>query len=125
MKPSPEITGNWRLPPYFTENDEFLHIGEDGRIVHFAYIEQSGDQVMSLKLWCENLGGNRYLICPSPGHEGWEVGIARTQSGIEIERNEEAFPIKLFRLTPAMNEELPPWFAERLDRALANMIEAE
>ncbi len=95
MKPSPEIAGNWRLPSAFAENDEFMHIGEDGRIVHFVFIEQSGDQVASMKLWCENLGGNRYMIRSSPGHKGWEVGMARTQSGIEIERNEEAFPNKV------------------------------
>lgn len=102
-----------------------MHISENGRIVHFVFIDQSGNHAVPMKLWCINLSEDRYLIRPSPGHEGWVVGMARTETGLEIARNEETFPQKHFKLYSAADEDLPSWFAERLDQALSAMTEVE
>jgi hypothetical protein len=125
MKPAAAIVGNWRVASTITDSDEFMHIDEDGRIVHFVFTDSSGTQTTPMMLWSENLGQDRYLIRPRPGKKGWVVGMAPTATGMKIERNEENFPIKTFEMISATATDLPDWFSDRLTTALTKMSEHE
>lgn len=115
------ITGNWRIPSTLvTDRDEFMHVGDDGRIVHFVLADSSGSRVQPMMLWSDPLGENRYRVRGIVGHKGWVVGLIPTATGMTIEREEKSFYLK-----PATDSELPEWYPSRLEKALLQMSKRE
>ena len=58
--------------------EEFMHIGEDGRIVHFVYQDASASRLIPMMLWAEPLEQDRYRIRIRPGGDNWTVGLIPT-----------------------------------------------
>jgi hypothetical protein len=115
----PSIVGTWRLPSSTAEGkEEFMHIGEDGRIVHFVYNDASGSKMIPMALWALSLEGDRYQIRPRPDRDGWTVGMIPTAGGMTIDRDE-----KQFHLIAAAASEVPEWYPQKLENALARMSE--
>lgn len=100
--------------------DEFMHVGEDGRIVHFVYRDSSGKRFVPMMLWSESQGEDQYRIRPRPKHEGWSVRMFTTESGMRIDRLE-----KKFDLVAASDTELPNWYHKRLADAFSRMDSCE
>ena len=95
-----------------------MHIGEDGRLVHFVYQDASGSRSIPMTLWASPLEGDRYQIKPHPGLEGWTVGLIPTSAGMTIDRGE-----KQFHLVAAAASEVPEWYPQKLEKALLRMSE--
>jgi hypothetical protein len=121
MNHTNQIVGTWRIPTRFAnDKDEFMHVGGDGRIVHFVFADSSCSRVQPMKLWYESLGENRYRVRAKLGHESWIVELIPTESGMTIQREENAF-----YLTSAFDSELPSWYPARLEKALLEMSTSE
>jgi len=95
-----------------------MHIGEDGRIVHFAYSDSSGSRMIPMALWAQPLEGDRYQIRIHPDREGWTVGMIPTAEGMTIDRHE-----KQFYLVPTAASDVPEWYPQKLEKALTRMSE--
>ena len=100
--------------------DEFMHVGEDGRIVHFVYTDPSGKRLVPMMLWFEHLGGDRYCIRARPGQDGWSVLMVPTDSGMTIDRTE-----RQVECVAVSESEVPAWYRERLEYAFSLMNERE
>ena len=112
-----EAVGTWRIPSMIvTDLDEFMHVGGDGKIVHFVFLDSSGSRVQAMKFWSEPLGENRYRVRGILGHAGWIVGLIPTASGMIIQRED-----KVFYCTPVTDSGLPAWYPTQLERALKEM----
>ena len=121
MNPSQSLIGTWRIYSTLTEDlVEYMHVGEDGRIVHFVYTDSSGDHLSSMKLWSERLHDDTYLVRNGPDSEPWEIRMLPTETGMTIDRFELQF-----HLIPASDSEIPSWFGVRLTKALSQMDELE
>jgi hypothetical protein len=119
MNLPPSIVGTWRLPSVTAEGkEEFMHIGEDGRIVHFVCQDASGSRLIPMALWAQSFEGDRYQIRIHPDREGWTVGMIPTPGGMIIDREE-----KQFHLVPASASEVPDWYPQKLENALVRMSE--
>lgn len=117
MNPYQLILGNWRVPSTMVaEMDEFIHIGADGRIVHFVHIDSTGERAQPMSLWSEPLGGNQFHVRLAPRKVGWTVGLVPSPSGMTIERDEVKFYLRR-----AADDDLPEWYPTRLEQALAKM----
>jgi hypothetical protein len=116
------IVGTWRLPSTTAEGkDELMHIGEGGRIVHFVYQDASGSRLIPMMLWAHlSEEKDRYQIRIHPDREGWTVGMIPTTEGMTIDRDE-----KQFYLVAVADSDVPEWYAQRLEVALARMSERE
>ena len=97
-----------------------MHIGEDGRIVHFVYSDASGSKMIPMALWAHPLEGDRYQIRIHPDREGWTVGMIPMTGGMTIDRDE-----KQFHLVTVADSDVPEWYEQRLEKALARMSERE
>jgi hypothetical protein len=121
MIPHNEHVGTWRIPSTIvTDTDEFMHVGSDGKIVHFIFTDPKGTRVQAMKLWFDSLGENQYRVRGILGDEGWIIGMIPTESGMTIQREAKAF-----YMTPAMASELPRWYPARLEQALQEMSNIE
>jgi hypothetical protein len=100
--------------------EEFMHIGEDGRLVHFLYQDASGSRLIPMMLWAQPLGQDRYRIRIRPEGDGWTVRMIPTTDGMTIDRDE-----KQFHLVAVPDSDVPDWYAQRLEKALARMSERE
>ena len=121
MNVASSIVGTWKSPSSMLEGaDEFMHVGEDGRIVNFVYTDSSGKRFFPMMLWSESLGEDQYWIRPRPQHEGWSVRMFPTESGMRIDRSE-----KQFDLVAASDAELPDWYHQRLTDAFSRMDSRE
>jgi hypothetical protein len=69
-------------------------------------------------LWAELLEQDRYRIRIHPEGEGWTVALIPTTDGVTIDRDE-----KQFHLVAVTKSDVPEWYAERLEKALARMSE--
>jgi hypothetical protein len=119
MNLPPSIVGTWRLPSSTAEGkDEFMHIGRDGRIVHFVYSDASGSKMIPMALWARSLEGDRYQIRIHPDREGWTVGMIPTPGGMTIDRDE-----KQFHSVPVADSDVPEWYPQKLEKALTRMSE--
>lgn len=96
--------------------DEFMHIGADGRLVHFVHADSTGSRVHPMMLWSEPLGENQFRVRGALQQGGWTVELIPTSSGMTIGRNE-----KNFYLRRAEDEDLPEWYHSRLEHALSRM----
>lgn len=100
--------------------DEFMHVGKDGRIVHFVHTDSSGKHFVPMMLWSEPLGKDRFWIRARPGEDGWMVRMFPTVSGMKIVRAE-----KQFDLLAASESDLPDWYHQRLADAFSRMERRE
>ena len=118
MHPQNETAGTWRIPSMIVPNtDEFMHVGSDGRIVHFVFTDSDGIGVQAMKLWFAPLGKNQYRVRGILGDEGWIVELIPTESGISIQREH-----KVFYMTPAGECDLPIGYPDRLEKAFLEVI---
>lgn len=121
MNPYELIIGNWRIPSTMVPNtDEFMHIGADGRLVHFVHPDSTGTRVQAMTHWSEPLGENRFRVRGALQQAGWTVALIPTSSGMTIERNELKFYLRR-----AADEDLPEWYHSRLEQALSRMSKLE
>ncbi|MFT4176485.1 MAG: hypothetical protein QM627_07495 [Luteolibacter sp.] len=121
MNPHHLIVGTWKIPSTMVEGvDEFMHIGDDGRIVHFVYTDSSAKQFVPMMLWSEPQEEHRYLVRTRPRNEGQTVGMYSTASGMTIDRGTVQF-----HLIPASEKEIPDWYQQRLEDALSRMSQRE
>jgi hypothetical protein len=121
MNAASSIVGTWKIPSSIVEGaDEFMHVGEDGRIVHFVYTDSSGKRFVPMMLWSEPLGEDQYWIRARPRQEGWSVRMFSTETGMKIDRSE-----KQFVLVAASESELPDWYHQRLADAFSRMDRRE
>jgi hypothetical protein len=121
MNPYQLIIGNWRIPSTMVPNtDEFMHIGADGRLVHFVHPDSTGTRVQAMTHWSEPLGENRFRVRGALQQAGWTVALIPTSSGMTIERNELKFYLRR-----AADEDLPEWYHSRLEQALSRMSKLE
>ena len=100
--------------------DEFMHIGADGRLVHFVHPDSTGTRVQAMTHWSEPLGENRFRVRGALQQAGWTVALIPTSSGMTIERNELKFYLRR-----AADEDLPEWYHSRLEQALSRMSKLE
>lgn len=121
MNAASSIVGTWKIPSSIVGGaDEFVHVGEDRRIVHFAYFDSSGKHFIPMMFWSEPLGEDQFWIRPRPQHEGWSVRMFSTGSGMRIERSEVQFD-----LVAASDAEIPDWYHKRLSDAFSRMDSRE
>ena len=98
-----------------------MHIGEDGRIVHFVYTDSSGSTCLPMMLWSQPLSRQGcYLIGLRPGHKGWTVEMIPTANGMTVNRSE-----RQVHLVAASESEIPDWYAQRLEEVLDRMSQRE
>ena len=100
--------------------DEFMHIGADGRLVHFVHLDATGSRVQAMTHWSEPLGENRFRVRGSLQQAGWIVGLIPTSSGMTFDRTEMSFYLRR-----AADEDLPEWYHSRLEHALSRMSRLE
>jgi hypothetical protein len=74
--------------------------------------------MVPMGLWAELLEQDRYRIRIHPEDEGWTVALIPTTDGVAIDRDE-----KQFHLVAVTKSDVPEWYAERLEKALARMSE--
>lgn len=98
--------------------NEFMHIGSDGRLVHFVEADASGSRTIPMKLWLKPQGNHSFNVRASPGGEGWEIRLIPTDKGVTIDRGELQF-----HLSRPRESDIPSWYAERLKTALRKMDE--
>jgi hypothetical protein len=121
MNVASSIVGTWKIPSSMVEDaDEFMHVGDDGRIVHFVHTDSSGNRIIPMKFWLEYLGEDRYWIRPRPRHEGWSIRMFPTESGMRVDRSEMQFDF-----VAASDAELPDWYHQRLADELSRMDSRE
>ncbi|MFT4175923.1 MAG: hypothetical protein QM627_04645 [Luteolibacter sp.] len=121
MNTYPSIVGTWKIPSTMVEGaDEFIHIGDDGRIVHFVYTDSSAKRLVPMMLWSEPQKEHYYLVRNRPETEGLTVSMYSTASGMTIDRGTVQF-----HLIPAPEEEIPDWYPQRLEDAFSRMSQRE
>jgi hypothetical protein len=121
MKIAESILGTYRLPSSIAPGDELIHIGSEGRFVHFMYMSAAAKRMQAIAFWAERVDDDHYRTRPKPDNR-WGV-VSRwvpTPTGMRIERAEIAF-----ELTRMDESELPEWYAERLAKALEKMSKRE
>jgi hypothetical protein len=121
MKIAESILGTYRLPSSIAPGDELIHIGSEGRFVHFMYMSAAAKRMQAIAFWAERVDDDHYRTRPKPDNR-WGV-VSRwvpTPTGMRIERAEIAF-----ELTRMDESELPGWYAESLAKALEKMSKRE
>jgi hypothetical protein len=122
MSIATSIVGTYRLPSCIAPGkEEFMHVGSDGRMVHFIYMDSAATRMVPMAFWAEFLGGDRYRTRLRPETESCLIStFVPTASGMRIERENIAF-----ELTRVEDAELPEWYAGKLAKALERMSERE
>lgn len=98
------------------EKDEMMHLGSDGRMVHFVHFNQAGTRLRPLWFWTESTGGDQYRIWPGWKNKGWEIALIPTATGVTVLRAG-----KEWKLVAVAESAIPEWYPERLARVLARM----
>ena len=120
MDPIQPLVGNWRIRSDVAPEEEFMHIDPEGRIVHFVCADETCTRKIPVKLWVKFLVGVRYSVRAKLDGDCWVVEMISTTEGIRIHNGH-----KTFDFTAAADSDLPDWFEHRLEKALAEMAEAE
>jgi hypothetical protein len=121
MKMAESIVGTYRLRSSIAPGEELIHIGSDGRFVHFMYMSATAKRMQAIAFWIERVDEDHCRTSPKPG-KGWGLvsRMVPTPTGMRIERTEIAF-----ELTRMEEGELPEWYAESLAKALEKMSKRE
>lgn len=121
MKMAESIVGTYRLPSSIAPGEELIHIGSDGRFVHFMYTSATAKRMHPVPFWVQRVDEDHYRtdLRPDKG-DGAVSRLVPTPTGMRIERAEH-----VFELTRIDESELPEWYAERLAKALEKMSKRE
>lgn len=93
-----------------------MHIGKDGKMVHFLCIDPSTKRLAPVKHWAQSIGQDRYVVRTQPAHEGVEVSMMPTATGMMIDG-----PVARFDLVSVPETEIPEWYFPKLEKALTEM----
>ena len=118
---NPSLTGYWTIPATYGGDDEIFHISDAGQYVHLVTVSVDPIKRQAMKLWLEEIEGNRLKVWLSHGRsKAWEVAMSTSGDELHIDRSDVHFRCKRI-----IKQDVPDWFEVALKKAHDSMDKKE